>query len=280
MYKQLILLSFADKRYTTALSRIRELTKDFPFTLRYFLNEDDLPKEYMKTLRYKTHRRGFGYWKWKSYLVKNMLEKMQNGDILVYSDAGVYWNNKGLKRFQEYLYMLESGKDFIITFQQPYLEKDYSKGDILGFTDTYDNADITVSLQLWGGLFILKKSTEAVDFVNKWYDLCHNHYYLITDRKSERQNLPGFIENRHDQSAFSLLVKQHSHIEISYKECQAVNRVWDDMDEYPMQGRRDNKRLLSLKEKIKRKSFIPYKRMIGLYLKIFEHMHFAVVPNW
>ena len=89
MYKQLILLSFADKRYTTALSRIRELTKDFPFTLRYFLNEDDLPKEYMKTLRYKTHRRGFGYWKWKSYLVTNMLEKMQNGDILVYSDAGV-----------------------------------------------------------------------------------------------------------------------------------------------------------------------------------------------
>ena len=280
MCKQLILLSFADKRYEKALNRIRELTEEFPFTQCLFLNEDDLPKEYLKTLRYKTHRRGFGYWRWKSFLVRDMLEKMQDGDILVYSDAGVYWNKKGIKRFDEYIGMLKESENFILTFQQPYLEKDYSKGDILSYTGAYNDEDITMSFQLWGGLFILKKTSDAVSFVNKWYDLCHNHYNLITDRKSQSMNLPGFIENRHDQSAFSILVKQCPHVEISYKECQAVNRDWASLKEFPMQGRRDNNRLMSLKDKVIRKLSIPYKRMIGMYLKTFEHMHFAVAPNW
>lgn len=280
MNNNLILLSFADKRYKNALQQLCKLTQSFPFTERHFYNEDDLPKEYLSTLRYKIHRRGFGYWRWKSFLVKTQMDNMNEGDILVYSDAGVYWNVQGLSRFCDYLNMLRHSDAFILNFQQPYLEKDYSKGDILDYLGVYDNEKITMSLQLWGGIFMIKKNTESTMFVNKWYDICHNNYDLITDKKSQIPNLPGFIENRHDQSSFSLLAKQYPHIEISYKECQSINRNWDSLVEYPIQGRRDNNRLLSLNDKIKRKMSIPYKRVIGLYLRYFENMYFAVNPNW
>lgn len=280
MSKKLILISFADKRYSNAMNQLLETTNKFPFSERNLLNEDDLPKNYLKTLRYKLHRRGFGYWKWKSYLVKKQIETMQNDDILIYSDAGVYWNNNGIDRFLEYIELLDKSDKFILTFQQPYLEKDYSKGDILKYTNTYNNEKITMSLQLWGGCFIIKKNEKSIEFIDKWYDLCHNHYDLITDKQSKAINLPGFVEHRHDQSAFSLLVKQYQHIEISYKEVQALDRNWEILDSFPIQGRRCNKKLQSTKAKFIRKLTIPYKLLIGQYLIYFEQFHFTNKPIW
>ena len=46
--------------------------------------------------------RGYGYWLWKSYLVKKQLEKMNENDILVYADSGCVLNINGKKRLYEY----------------------------------------------------------------------------------------------------------------------------------------------------------------------------------
>jgi hypothetical protein len=35
------------------------------------------------------HTRGFGYWIWKPYFINRELMNMKDGDILIYSDAGV-----------------------------------------------------------------------------------------------------------------------------------------------------------------------------------------------
>ena len=34
------------------------------------------------------NKRGYGYWLWKPYLIKKMMAQMQNGDKLIYLDAG------------------------------------------------------------------------------------------------------------------------------------------------------------------------------------------------
>ena len=34
------------------------------------------------------NRRGFGYWIWKPYLIMKQIDKMEDGDVLFYSDCG------------------------------------------------------------------------------------------------------------------------------------------------------------------------------------------------
>lgn len=269
-----VFLSFADKRYVGALNALKECTKHFPFDERYFLNEDDLPADYLRSLHYGLYRRGFGYWRWKSYLIRERLQMMNEGDILVYTDAGVYWNEKGMKRFEEYMRMLE-GDDFLITFQSSYLEKDYSKGDILEFTGHYNHDDVLMSLQLLSGIIIVKKCAEGLRFVEDWYDLCHHHFELISDRVSELPCIRGFVENRHDQSALSLLAKQRRHIEISYKETLPLSLDWSQMEAFPIQARQYKKKKMTWKEKHIFELKKPYTKLIAWYLKRYKHFYFS-----
>lgn len=52
----------------------------------------------LKNFYYKRLRRGFGYRKWKSYLVNAYFIQLQENDILVYSDTRNYWNIKWNKQ--------------------------------------------------------------------------------------------------------------------------------------------------------------------------------------
>lgn len=57
-----------------------------------------------------------------------------------------------------------------------------------------------MTLQLWGGCFILMKSKITEKLLIDWNDIRLNHIDLFTDKKSAQPNLEGFHENRHDQS--------------------------------------------------------------------------------
>lgn len=277
----LYFLSFADKRYASSMLRLQNEVYSFPFSKYFFYTENNLPGSYKRNLRYKMHRRGFGYWKWKSFIVKRLLTTMQEGDILVYSDCGVHWNKYGMKRFEEYVEMLKCSKENILAFQQPYLEKDYTKGDLLYALNAYDNEKLTMTLQLWAGVFFIKKTTESIRIVDCWFDICHNQYDLITDKISNQRNLKGFIENRHNQSIFSLIVKLNSHIEIPFEEVESLDGNWERMNEYPIQGRRLIHEQKSLLESVRKKLWNSFGFLICLYLMLFENMSFrAKYPCW
>lgn len=279
-----ILLSFADKRYTTSFKRLYEQLSHFPFDEIHLLNEDDLPDDYLRFLRPRHYRRGFGYWRWKSYIVKRQLDLMDDGDILFYSDGGTFWNSDGISRYNEYIEMLkDKNGGGILTFQEPFLEKDYTKGDLLQALNVYEDEHITVSFQLWAGCFALRKCSNSISFVNEWFHLLHNPemFHLITDKKSNCTNLEGFVDHRHDQSAFSIIVKKYPHMEISWKEqrfLQNPNKdIWRlKMKKYPIQSRRligiEYKK--SLSKVIQRKIELLPSFLICIYLRIFEGFTF------
>jgi hypothetical protein len=43
--------------------------------------------------------------------------------------------------------------------------------------------------------------------IKTWLDVMENHFELVDDRSSISENFPEFIENRHDQSIISILLK-------------------------------------------------------------------------
>ena len=151
------------------------------------------------------NQRGCGYWLWKSHLTKKTMKEMNDNDILVYTDAGCTINSNGKKRLLEYFDIVNNSKFGILSFDLvEQLEKKWTKMDIINYFGAHD---LLETGQLVGGIFILRKCDHTVNLVKMWYKSCciYNH---INDSRSNIPNHSSFIENRHDQSIFSILRKK------------------------------------------------------------------------
>lgn len=172
---------------------------------------------------------------WKSYIVKKEIDYLNEGDIIVYADAGCSINPLGKRRFEEYINAVEQTPSGLLVFSQSNLtEKHYTKADLFEYTNTINNKKITDTPQIWAGAFIIRKCSKSLDFVNKWDSLCHNHFYLITDEVSSIKNLDGFITHRHDQSAFSVLVKQYNPCMFDANETYTTDSFEKVLKEFPI----------------------------------------------
>lgn len=153
------------------------------------------------------NKRGYGYWTWKSYLTKKMLEKMNENDILVYADAGCKINPHGKPRLLEYFDIVNKSKFANFSFQMEHLEKTWTKMDIIDYYDA-NQSNIVETGQLISGVYILRKCQHTTDLIDRWYEATCN-YHLSDDSPSYIPNDASFSENRHDQSLFSVVRKKY-----------------------------------------------------------------------
>ena len=270
--RKIVLLSFANTDYSDSLIRLRKETEVFPFDERVFLTEKDLKPELRKKIHWFKHRRGYGYWRWKGFIIYNQLQRMEDGDILLYSDAGNVFNYKGIPRFLEYIKMLDNSISGILAFQGRYKEKEYTKADLFEFLNVNSGDSAMESNQLLSGCIFLKKNNITLTLTKQWYDINLYHYDLVTDKRSKIPNYDGFIENRHDQSVFSLLAKKCNPIIQNTDEFVAVDNDWGKLSDKPIHARRARYSDQSLKKKIKRFLLRPLILVIRWYIIIFENM--------
>ena len=280
--KKLQLLSFADSRYRASLLNLEADTRSFPFTNRIFMTEKDLSKGFIgKELKPWLYRRGYGYWRWKSYLVHKHIDMMDDGDILFYSDAGIRWNKEGIDRFNQYIEMLNSteGKSLLV-FRQPYIIQEWTKGDVLHELGVYDDSRICSHVQFLGGLFAIKKNKNSSRLVEEWDKLCQLSHELITDKKSKVPNKSGFKEHRHDQSIFAILALKQPHIEIDWSEVYPLDGDWGRMNPYPIWCKREKELHRSFKERIRNKILRPWREILHIYFKYFRHYEYLGRYTW
>ena len=197
---------------------------------------------------------------------------MEDGDILLYSDAGNVFNYKGIPRFLEYIKMLDNSISGILAFQERYKEKEYTKADLFEFLNVNSGDSAMESNQLLSGCIFLKKNNITLTLTKQWYDINLYHYDLVTDKRSKIPNYDGFIENRHDQSVFSLLAKKCNPIIQNTDEFVAVDNDWGKLSDKPIHARRARYSDQSLKKKIKRFLLRPLILVIRWYIIIFENM--------
>lgn len=279
---KLIFVSFADKRFRNSLKRLKECTKSFPFDKSYFLTQETtLSKKYWKELKPGLYRRGYGFWAWKAVIIKEYMQKLNDGDMLFWSDGGIFWNYtpEALTRFQEYLGMVNIEKP-LLTFQQPTMEQEYTKGDVLNALGVYDNKEICESLQLWAGCFLMMKTPKMMELLDRWIELNDLSKELITDKRSTIPNKQGFKEHRHDQSIFSCLAKLYPHTEISWKEVLPENEDWESMKDFPIQGRRLKEQDRPKSEVIKNKLMRPWRDILHVYFKYIRKYEYGGKFVW
>ena len=89
-------LSFGDAKMRPSLERIKsEAEQTGWFDTITVVDQSSFDKDYMKMVRPTLHMRGFGYMRWKSYVVQRKLSEISNDDILVFNDAGCTINPNG-----------------------------------------------------------------------------------------------------------------------------------------------------------------------------------------
>ena len=155
-------------------------------------------------------KRGGGYWIWKPYFIKNKLNEINDGDILIYLDAGCTINKQGGLRFQEYIEMLNNSDEGTISFLLDRIERNYTSKKIFDYLDVDINSDIANNSQTMATILILKKNSKTIKLVEIWNNVLYNDPLLFTDAYNKKEmNHKDFIDNRHDQSIFSIIRKKN-----------------------------------------------------------------------
>jgi hypothetical protein len=154
--------------------------------------------------------RGFGYWIWKPYVINFALKSSINEvDYVFYIDGGCEINHvpASQDRWNDYLDLLASDTGRLV-MQQTYVEEQWQKMDAVVALEL--SSEDLKSGQMQAGVVAFRVNDDNIAFTQKWLDLCvTDDYHLVDDSPSRLENIPSFIEHRHDQSVLSALIKQN-----------------------------------------------------------------------
>ncbi len=187
--------------------------------------------------------RGYGYWIWKPYSILKALNSMDEGDILLYLDAGSHLNPNGKKRFEEYIELVKTNKRGLLTFEidggPMFTEKYWTKGDLFDFFNVRNDARVTDTSMRNAAVIFMKKTSYSVEFIEKWLSVFKTNLALADDSPSISDNFEGFRDHRFDQSIYSIMSKMEGLDSISSREISTTD--WGSMDEYPIWEKKDKK---------------------------------------
>jgi hypothetical protein len=147
--------------------------------------------------------RGWGFWAWKSRVVLEALQRVPEGDLLLYCDAGCHLTLPARLRW----FVDRIGPDAdVLTMRMPHVARTWAKGDLLAhFGLTTESPEATAG-QAVGGIHVWRAGPRALAAVREWTAVCA-HRHLIDDTPSVVPNHASFRDHRHDQAALDLVLK-------------------------------------------------------------------------
>jgi len=150
--------------------------------------------------------RGFGFWRWKPFIIRDCLNQLSDGDIVVYVDSG----NTIISSLQPVVDICN--KEDIVLFEnrdgngrgEVHKNGEWTKRDCFikmkCDEQTYYDADqVDASYQLF------KKTPENVALIEEYVNLSKDDDIITDSPCTLGSNLTRFIDHRHDQSIISLL---------------------------------------------------------------------------
>jgi len=183
--------------------------KIISYTDDYLKNDNIFWRQHKNFI--ENNKKGYGYWIWKSYIIKKTMEQLEDGDVLLYADCGCEIDIRKKDKIINYMELVKT--EYIIGSKTA-LEKEYNKMDLILLLNILENKYLDTSQHQAGALlFLICEETRIL--INLWYDLCCD-YHNIDDSPSRSQNLDCFIDHRHDQSVFSLLTKKYQLYSTNY----------------------------------------------------------------
>ena len=140
---KLYFITFGNENYYNSLKLISKEVKNFNIfdeiiiiTDKELKSDTDFWNKHSKFI--ENNKRGYGYWLWKPYINLKLLEKINENDIVLYTDAGCTFNINGKNRLIDYINLVKEYD--ILSFQLTHPERKYTKRDLFEYFD-YENND-------------------------------------------------------------------------------------------------------------------------------------------
>lgn len=239
-------ISFADSRlHKTAVRIAAQAAEMDVFDEVEVFDESSLLPDLAPWLQ-KGNKRRFAFYCWKPYLVLRELQKMKDGDFLVYCDAGCHLKKSGRPRFLDYLSMLADDAIGVKLFEvaesfrgKEGIEKIWTKGDVFDYFRCRENEAVVNSLQFASGHVFCRKCDSALLLLQQWDTAWRDDFSLLTDEDSKKMNFPEFCEHRHDQSILSVAYKLAGGTPLPYGETWRGEDGWLNREMFPIWDVRD-----------------------------------------
>ena len=210
-----IFIAYADKNMAYSLKRIGQQARRLGIFDEVILyTPKDLPDYILRSPLMKDNKGG-GYWVWKPAIIQKTLETHNDGDIVVYADAGCTLNKSSEWDLMFKLMLDYDTICFHYDAEMPEWEKFgntstrikyWTKLSARNFLDVYcQDTKWHDSLKVMGGLLFLKGKRNR--FLQRWLDITINHPDVIVDPSVEELNhqIDGYAFHKHDQSIITAL---------------------------------------------------------------------------
>lgn len=201
------LITFSDSRMTQSKQVLCDSALHFGIDSIRGYGPEDLPPWLYHAHPYMNEQtKGFGWYAWKPWIVFNEIMQMNEGDLLIYADAGQTLIGDPRKIF-------DACSQDIILFSNGWTHAEWCKGDaaktILGKNwISYYNWNHVQNQQTQASLLFLRVTETSRKFIQEWFawSLMPG---LIDNSPSITPNYPTFAEHRWDQAILGCLAIKH-----------------------------------------------------------------------
>jgi len=210
-----IFISYANDAMAYSLKRIgMQARKLGIFDEVTLYTPEDLP-DYVKECELIKYPRGAGYWVWKPVMINETLSRFDNGDIVVYVDAGCTLRKSS--EWKMFFGLMERYDTICFQYDEdmPEWEKwgssssaisHWTKHNTLDFFRAYfGNDDFLGYNQIMGGVLFMKNKDNRL--LKEWLRIMLEFPELVIDPSKDELLLQekGYAGHRHDQTILTPL---------------------------------------------------------------------------
>ena len=176
------------------------------------------------------NKKGAGYWIWKPYAIKQIMNVINENDIIIYVDSSTYFN-KSIKKIIDFI-----NNNSILCFKHGNSDEGKNHNQSIWtkmnavkyFNYTDDWCENEGKNDQFISAFIGVKNNEiGKSIITKWLEVMKpEKSYLFDDSPSE--HCSNFIESRHDQQMLSLILYKWSTVPFPDYNKEEYGWVWHE----------------------------------------------------
>lgn len=218
---KLIFLSFAAgsdqynktlKRITAQASKTNIFDEVIAYDLEWLMNQNEFWEKHKDFITNPNNKKGYGFYLWKPYLIRETFKKLNQGDVLVWCDAGceIHCSFDPIIFKKAFIEEVNSHQ-FLAVECNPVLHyNQFTKGDVYKFFNTSINEMIDNKYVYFEAnrLFFAKNEINS-KIIEDWYEIMSNNYNLFDGSQSHLPNPTEFKDSRHDQMIFNFVLHKH-----------------------------------------------------------------------
>lgn len=171
------------------------------------------------------HKRGFGWYAWKPYILWHALSMVEDGDVVLYTDADTF----PIAPLDVLFRTCRTDGGMMLFASENHLQHEWCKRDCYFVMSRarFTNAEAGVARFM----LFQKGPWRTTQFLMEWLTYCVNPLATTLDPSISGPELEGFIEHRAEQAILTNLAHKYG-IYLYREACEAGNSIDRDRELY------------------------------------------------